>query len=117
MPLYCDTLAILRMHPPSLVTLETLSLFLSSAFTRIPPPALGPMAFEAFWRTTYMETEKVRRNYPERIKLCLKAFDDAFGGNLSLGLSFDSESQLTVSLEWSNGLCLTTDLLAQFCCS
>jgi hypothetical protein len=95
-PLYRDSLTILRNLPPSSETLDDIAPFLAAAFEHIPPPALGPLAFESFWRSTYHITNKQQVIYPGRIKLCLKAFDDVFGGDLSVGLSLDTESQITV---------------------
>lgn len=96
MSLYADSLDELCKQPLSVQFLEDLSPFLASSFTRIPAPALGPLAFQAFWRASYHRKEEFLHDIPARVKVCMKAFDDAFGSDLAIGLSHDSESQSTV---------------------
>jgi hypothetical protein len=101
MALYCDSLSILRSHVPSVEILQELGPFLAAGFARIPPPSLGPLAFGDFWRATYHGLAQFYSVYPESIIDCLKALDQAFKleGDLRLGLSLDSDSQLTVRVD------------------
>jgi hypothetical protein len=95
---YCDTVQILEAHPPSQDALTALAPFLTSAFVHIPAPAHGPIAFERFWRTTYHARFLGKFGWvcPERIKLCLKALDDVYGGEMMGGISEETESHLSV---------------------
>lgn len=94
--IYIDSLVKLRNHTPSVETLNSLAPFFTSAFWRMPPPALGPLAFETFWKATYHEKPELLRHIPEKLKASIKGFDDAFGGGLTAGWSHDTESQITV---------------------
>jgi hypothetical protein len=93
MSLYTDTLTKLRNHPLSVDLLRAFTPFFASAFSRIPPPALGPLAFQAFWKATYHGKDEFFREIPPKLRACLKAFDDAYGDDLAIGLSHDVESQ------------------------
>jgi hypothetical protein len=99
MALYADLLVELRNQPLSEQLLEDLAPFFASSFSRIPPPALGPLAFQAFWKNSYYGKQEFLGDLPTQIKVCMKAFDDAYGEDLAIGLSHDSESQSTVCLE------------------
>ena len=92
--LYTDALDVLRALPPSAETLSKMTLFLASSFVRIPSPALGPLAFEKFWRATYHKHECISGACPPRIKACLKGFVDAFGGDLiaTVDMTDDTDS-------------------------
>lgn len=96
MSLYIDTLSKLRTLPPSTQFLQTLTPFLASSFVRIPPPALGPLAFQTFWKETYHAKQEFLPHVPPRLRVCVKAFDDAYGTDLAAGLGHDTESQLVV---------------------
>ena len=96
MSLYTDSLTKLRNHPLSVNFLQALTPFFASAFSRIPPPALGPLAFQTFWKATYYGKDKFFREIPPKLRACLKAFDDAYGDDLAMGLSHDVESQSAV---------------------
>ena|ERR1700720_570200 len=98
MSLYTDSLAKLHHHPLSVEYLQILVPFLTSCFVRIPPPALGPLAFQTFWKATYHGKQEFLRDMPAKLKVCINAFDDAFGGDLAIGLSHDTESLSVVSL-------------------
>ena len=95
--LYCSSLSVLSELEPSIDTLQTLELFLISAFTRIPDPAVGPLAFEDFWRKTYHSQPHIKKQIPDNIRVCLKAFSDWRNNSLAEGISFDSQSQSTVN--------------------
>jgi hypothetical protein len=98
MPLYCDTLLTLKQQPPSLESLHSIAPFLVSAFVQVPPPALGPLAFEAFWKETYHLMGQVQGSYPVNIKRCLKTYDMVFDDNLAANISSELESQSSVGV-------------------
>ncbi|KAF7980499.1 hypothetical protein HWV62_38002 [Athelia sp. TMB] len=62
---------------------------------RVPPPAICPLAFEAFWKGTFHNRTEFLNNLPVDIRDCLRAFDIGFGGHLGAGLPPDPESQST----------------------
>ena len=95
---YCRTLDSLRNLQTSLETMIAISPLLASAFVRVPHPAVGPLAFESFWRATYHNLSEYQPFYPDCLKACLMGFADACGGSLGEGLSMGFDSQLTVSL-------------------
>lgn len=95
--LYCSSLSVLSELEPSIDTLQTLEPFLISAFTRIPDPAVGPLAFENFWRKTYHSQPHIKKQIPDNVRVCLKAFSDWRDNSLAEGISLDSQSQSTVS--------------------
>lgn len=72
--------------------LHQLAPFLSSAFVRIPPPALGPLAFKRFWDSTYQGVGSTPRNYPESIKCCLRAYHEVYGGDPPTGITMGSQN-------------------------
>ncbi|GLB45466.1 hypothetical protein LshimejAT787_2300260 [Lyophyllum shimeji] len=89
--LYCGTLNLLRNLPRSLETLVAISPFLTSAFGRLTPSAIGPLSFSQFWRATYHGLETYRSSYPDSLKACLQAFSDAYGGSIADGLSYETQ--------------------------
>ncbi|KAL0961384.1 hypothetical protein HGRIS_006337 [Hohenbuehelia grisea] len=95
MPIYCHSLDLLKTLPPSPECLQDLSKFLASAFVHFPRPALGPVAFRDFWTMKYHGIDDIYRECPEDVKECIRAIDEAYGGNLAVGFSMDSESDLT----------------------
>src|ERR1700741_2432628 len=98
MALYADLLVELRHQPLSNRLLRDLAPFFASSFSHIPPPALGPLTFQEFWKATYHAKQEFLKGLPTQIKVCMKAFDDVYGGDLAIVLSHDSESQSTVRL-------------------
>lgn len=76
--------------------LHTLAPFLSSSFVRVPWPAHGPLAFQEFWRVTYLGKSDLLQDIPANVRDCLKALDDVYGGHLAAELSHDVESQSMV---------------------
>ncbi|KAF8636204.1 hypothetical protein AX17_003691 [Amanita inopinata Kibby_2008] len=94
---YCNTLDRLCYQKPTLELLKALSPFLVAVFNakQIPEPALGPLAFENFWRATYHEINVFRGSYPEDVKACLKTLSLAWGNSSGGSLVSSSESQKT----------------------
>jgi hypothetical protein len=95
---YCRALDRLRGLELSLERLVAISPFLATTFVRVPYPAIGPAAFESFWRDTYHELRQYIPFYPDRLKACLMAIADVCGGSLGEGLSMGNETQTTVWL-------------------
>ncbi|KAF7985574.1 hypothetical protein HWV62_3851 [Athelia sp. TMB] len=94
--LYSEILIMLAKLPLSTILLQTLGHFLLSGFQgRVPPPAICPLAFEAFWKGTFHNRTEFLNNLPVDIRDCLRAFDIGFGGHLGAGLPPDPESQST----------------------
>ena len=58
---------------------------------------MGPLAFENFWRKTYHSQPHIKKQIPDNIRVCLKAFSDWRNNSLAEGISLDSQSQSTVS--------------------
>jgi hypothetical protein len=92
MPLYSDALAVLERHPLSLDFLYSVEFFLVAGFFRIVPPALGPFAFERFWRATYHGRHQFSSGIPAGVMSLLSAFVMVFGGDLLAGVSLESQS-------------------------
>ncbi|KAH9949846.1 hypothetical protein B0H21DRAFT_687894 [Amylocystis lapponica] len=93
MTFYRDTLKLLRDHTLTLDTLHVLAPFFTSAFVRVPPPALGPVAFMEFWGYIQPGLGCLEGALPEEIKTCLNAYHLAFDGVLLPDISMESQSQ------------------------
>jgi hypothetical protein len=87
MSLYGEALELLKKQPPNMAALHELAPFLVSAFGRIPPPALGPMAFKRYWDTTYQGLVVERGSYPLSIEGCLIAYHEVYGGDPPMGIN------------------------------
>lgn len=95
--MYLNSLEVLQPHEPHVEVLVSLTPFLVSSFKRESTKALGPLAFEKFWRSTYHKHPHFSPRYPEQIKLCLRALCDVMGGSLDANLSLDIDVQHRVS--------------------
>ncbi|OJA17222.1 hypothetical protein AZE42_00200 [Rhizopogon vesiculosus] len=98
MSLYSDTLTVLERHPLSLEFLHALESFLATGFSRIVPPAFGPLAFERFWRATYHGRRQFSSGIPVGVMSLLSAFVMVFGGDLLAGVSLESQSTTSSDL-------------------
>ncbi|OCH86877.1 hypothetical protein OBBRIDRAFT_837831 [Obba rivulosa] len=76
-PLYTNALDVLSDYTLNSDALRSLSPFLTAVFVRCPPPALGPLAFRAFWETARLDGSC---EIPESISACLQGLERAFGG-------------------------------------
>ncbi|KAF9499380.1 hypothetical protein BDN71DRAFT_1442012 [Pleurotus eryngii] len=94
-PVYCSVLNSLQRLPPTADTIIDFGDFLTAAFIRVPSPALGPKAFRAYWQATFHGRHEFVAVYPDSLKQCLKAFDEAAGGDLGMGLSLETASDMT----------------------
>jgi hypothetical protein len=90
MPLYEQALQRLQLLPADIDVLHQLAPLLSSSFTRIPPPALGPIAFKKFWDATFQGASPTPRGYPDSIKCCLRAYHEVYGGDPPTGVTIGS---------------------------
>lgn len=99
-PIYTEIISKLPSVSPGLDALNALTPLLVSAFTQTQarPGAIGPLAFETFWKVTYHGQDDVLRDIPPRLKDCVKSFDFVFERGLAAGLSHDSQSQSTVRI-------------------
>ncbi|OAX38765.1 hypothetical protein K503DRAFT_740676 [Rhizopogon vinicolor AM-OR11-026] len=98
MSLYSDTLTVLERHPLSLDFLHAVESFLAAGFSRIVPPAFGPLAFERFWRATYHGRRQFSSGIPTGVVSLLSAFVMVFGGDLLAGVSLESQSTTSSDL-------------------
>lgn len=94
-PIYCSALDSLQCLPPIADTIVDFGDFFTSSFVRVPSPALGPKAFRAYWQATFHGRHEFVAIYPDSLKQCLKAFDEAAGGDLGMGLSLETASDMT----------------------
>ncbi|TFK39035.1 hypothetical protein BDQ12DRAFT_682901 [Crucibulum laeve] len=93
--LYCGPISVLCQLPPSAELLHSLESFFISGFDRIPHPALGPNAFESFWRLKYHAADDIKRMCPHRLIASVKGWSDPFDTSLGEELSLGSGTQST----------------------
>ncbi|TFY80916.1 hypothetical protein EWM64_g3095 [Hericium alpestre] len=92
-PLYRTILVRLEDIKPSLQIIFSLAPLLASAFTRIPPPAHGPLAFKKFFNSIYLTRGLPAKDYPEQLIVCAMTCLHCFGGEMIPGLELESQSQ------------------------
>lgn len=103
--MYCTTLDRLCHCEPTRELLHEIAPLLVSAFrANIPSPALGPTAFENFWRKTYHREKDFKAFCPEDIKTCLKSMSVAWGGSIGDSSGTAAESQKVSSVSRSDPL-------------
>jgi hypothetical protein len=92
---YCTTLDRLCRCEPTPELLQETAPLLASVFEakNIPQPALGPAAFENFWRTKYHQKKDLKAFCPENIKICLKSLSVAWGRSIGDSSGMTAESQ------------------------
>lgn len=93
MPLYQTSLERITDHEFTPDSLEAIAPFLSSAFKRMPPPAIGPTVFKEFWDVVRPRVTLPSSRLPEDFKQALRINHDFFGGHLPSDMSYDSQSQ------------------------
>ncbi|KAF8628189.1 hypothetical protein AX15_004051 [Amanita polypyramis BW_CC] len=96
---YCNTLNRLCHHELTYDMLKAITAFLVSVFKAkyIPIPALGPAAFENFWRTTFHDREDLELHCPDEIKACIAGLSLAWGRSIAGSLAVGTDSQKSVS--------------------
>ncbi|KAF8503016.1 hypothetical protein BU17DRAFT_71831 [Hysterangium stoloniferum] len=100
---YIAALKSLKITPVSSDTLHSLTPLLASAFTHIPPPALGPSAFKAFWAATYGCLGSLELRYPEELKPILRNIQEVmcdsneeFAPGISQATQTQKQSTMTI---------------------
>ncbi|KAG8753849.1 hypothetical protein FRC12_011396, partial [Ceratobasidium sp. 428] len=93
---YAHAMQGLTAVPDELLDLGKLAPFLASAFTRIPPPGAGPLAFSLFWNQKFAGRGPPEGGYPEILKPCLRGIlniEELIEGGISLGTDIGEETQ------------------------
>ncbi|KAG8714625.1 hypothetical protein FRC08_011665 [Ceratobasidium sp. 394] len=93
---YAHAMQGLTAVPDELLDLGKLAPFLASAFTRIPPPGAGPLAFSLFWSQKLAARGPPEGGYPEILKPCLRGIlniEELIEGGISLGTDAGEETQ------------------------
>ncbi|KAJ1311252.1 hypothetical protein OPQ81_009750 [Rhizoctonia solani] len=93
---YAHAMQGLSSLPTPSLDLNKLAPFLASAFSRIPPPGAGPLAFSLFWNQKF---HGAGVSVPEILKPCLTGIlnvEELVEGGISLGTQLE-ESQVTVA--------------------
>ncbi|CAE6395735.1 unnamed protein product [Rhizoctonia solani] len=88
---YAHALQGLTSLPPSSIDLDKFAPFLASAFTRIPPPGAGPLAFSLFWNQKFHGSGV---SVPEILKPCLRGImnvQELVEGGIWLGTQLERE--------------------------
>ena len=102
MPLYDSLLLRLQSLPISVTSLNALVPLLTAAFSRIPPPALGPAAFQRFFYAVHARLAAPSDSYSDELRLCVDAFVRICGGEWPSGmvpLSSSSQTQTQFQME------------------
>ncbi|KAH9977578.1 hypothetical protein BJV74DRAFT_860296 [Russula compacta] len=102
MPLYDSLLIRLQSLPLSVPSLNALVPLLTSAFSHIPPPALGPAAFLRFFHTVHARLAAPSNAYSDELRLCIDAWVHICGGTWPSGmvpLSSSSQTQTQFQME------------------
>ncbi|KAH9955133.1 hypothetical protein BC827DRAFT_887363 [Russula dissimulans] len=102
MPLYDSLLQRLQSLPLSVTSLNALVPLLTAAFSRIPPPALGPAAFRRFFCAVHARLAAPSNAYSDELRVCLDACVRGYGGEWPPGmvpLSSTSQTQSQFQLE------------------
>ncbi|KAH7344816.1 hypothetical protein B0J17DRAFT_16318 [Rhizoctonia solani] len=93
---YAHAMQGLSSLPSESLDLNKLAPFLASAFSRIPPPGAGPLAFSLFWNQKF---HGGGATVPEILKPCLRGIlnvQDLVEGGISLGTQLE-ETQAEVA--------------------
>jgi hypothetical protein len=93
MPLYDSLLKRLELLPLTVGSLNALAPLLTAAFSRIPPPALGPAAFLRFFQTVHSRIVAPGFAYSDELHVCIDACVRVYGGEWPSGITpLDSSS-------------------------
>ncbi|KAI9508331.1 hypothetical protein F5148DRAFT_1197378 [Russula earlei] len=95
MPLYDSLLIRLQSLPLSVTRLNAFVPLLTAAFSRIPPPALGPAAFRRFFYAVHARLSAPSDAYNDELRVCLDACVRAYGGEWPSGIGPLSSSSQT----------------------
>lgn len=94
---YAHALQGLAALPDELLDLGKLAPFLASAFTRVPAPGAGPLAFSLLWNQKFAAREPPEGGYPEMLKPCLqeiKTMGKLIEGGTSLTIKNEEEVRI-----------------------
>lgn len=99
MSLYDSLLTRLQSLPLSVTSLNSLVPLLIAAFSRIPPPALGPAAFLRFFNTVHTRLAALPNAYSDELRVCIDACVRGYGrdwpsGMVPLSSSSQTQTQL-----------------------
>ncbi|CAE6458011.1 unnamed protein product [Rhizoctonia solani] len=86
---YAHAMQGLSSLPSESLNLDKLGPFLASAFSRIPPPGAGPLAFSLFWNQKF---QGGGATVPEILKPCLRGIlnvEELVEGGISLGTQLE----------------------------
>jgi hypothetical protein len=86
MPLYDLLLMRLESLPLTVASLNTLVPLLTGAFSRIPPPALGPAAFLRFFQKVHARIAAPATAYSDELYVCVDACVRVYGGEWPSGI-------------------------------
>lgn len=87
---YAHALQGLAAVPDDLLDLGKLAPFLASAFTRVPEPGAGPLAFSLLWKQKFAARGPPEGGYPEILKPCLQEITD-LDKPIEVGSSLDTD--------------------------
>ena len=102
MSLYDSLLTRLQSLPLSVTSLNSLVPLLTAAFSRIPPPALGPAAFIRFFNTVHARLAALPDSYSDELRVCIDACVRGYGEEWPSGmvpLSSSSQTQTQLQME------------------
>jgi hypothetical protein len=104
MALYDLLLTRLQSLPLSVTSLNALVPLLTAAFSRIPPPALGPAAFIRFFNTVHARLAALPDAYSDELRLCVDACVRCYGrewpsGMVPLSSSSQTQTQLQMGVQ------------------
>ena len=99
MSLYDSLLTRLQSLPLSVTSLNSLVPLLTAAFSRIPPPALGPAAFIRFFDIVHARLAALPNAYSDELRVCIDACVRGYGrewpsGMVPLSSSSQTQTQL-----------------------
>jgi hypothetical protein len=99
MSLYDSLLTRLQSLPLSITSLNALVPLLTVAFSRIPPPALGPAAFIRFFNSVHARLAALPNAYSDELRMCVDACARCGGrewpsGMVPLSSSSQTQTQL-----------------------
>jgi len=102
MSLYDSLLRRLQSLPLSVTSLNALVPLLTAAFSRIPPPALGPAAFIRFFNRVHAHLAVLPNAYSDELRVCIDACVRGYGEEWPSGmvpLSSSSQTQTHLQMD------------------
>jgi hypothetical protein len=118
MSLYDSLLTRIQSLPLSITSLNALVPLLTAAFSRIPPPALGPAAFMRFFNTVHARLAVLPDSYSDELRVCIDACVRGYGGDWPSGmvpLSSSSQTQTQTQLQMEGQLTFEVPVSPAIC--